>query len=215
MKNIKNLAFVTATVMTFPILVTAQEAQFSSKPYVGIDLGYSRVKDQSSDIGLALVTAVGGSASVSQDTTAYIGRLFGGYKVTENIDVELGYMTTNNITANFTGVSSGSVAYSGSVAVKVSGFDYAALLRPSISSGYNNFYVRLGGTSYTNKISGSVNGVGYADSSSGMGYQYGLGFDSAINPTTSYRVSFTRFDKMAGESGAYANVLSVGLQTSF
>ena len=123
MKNIKNLVLVTTAVITFPILVSAQESQFSSKPYVGIDVGYSRVKDQSSEIGLALVRAVGGSASVSQDSNAYIGRLFGGYKVTENIDVELGYMTTNNITASFTGVSSGSVAYSGSVDVKVSGFD--------------------------------------------------------------------------------------------
>jgi hypothetical protein len=215
MKNARPLVTAAITLLALPILVFAQEQQFSSKPYVGIDLGYSRVKDQSSDIGLALVSTVGGSATVRQDSTAYIGRLFGGYKLTENIDFELGYMTTNNLTANFTGVSSSAVAYSGSVIVKVSGLDYAALLRPSVSSGFNNFYVRLGGTSYTNKISGSVNGIGITDSSSGMGYQYGLGYDSSINQSISYRVSFTRFEKIGGESGAYANVLSAGLQTSF
>jgi hypothetical protein len=164
MKKIKNLAFLTATVMTFPALVCAQESQFSSKPYIGVDLGYSRVQDQSSDIRLELLNALGGSVSVRQDSTAYIGRLFGGYKVTENIDVELGYMTTNSISANFAGVTAGSAAYAGSLATKISGFDYAALLRPSISSGYNNFYVRLGGTSYTQKTSLSVNGAGFADS---------------------------------------------------
>jgi hypothetical protein len=213
--NNKHLGVVITALLAMPIIVSAQERQFSSKPYVGVDVGYSRVKDQSSDIGLALVSTVGGSAVVSQDSTAYVGRLFGGYKLSENIDIEVGYMSTNNVTASFSGVSSGSVAYTGSVSVKVSGFDYAALLRPSLSSGYNNFYVKLGGTSYTNKISGSVNGVGISDSTSGMGYQYGLGYDAAINESTSYRVSFTRYDKMAGESGVYANVFGIGLQTSF
>jgi len=215
MKNIRYLATAIATLLSLPILASAQEQTFASKPYVGIDLGYSRVQDQSSDIARSLVSLGGGSARVTQDSTAYLGRLFGGYKFTENLDLELGYMSTNDITAKFNGVFSNSVAYTGSVDVKVSGFDYAALLRPSISSGYNNFYVRLGGTSYTNKISGSLNGVGINDSSSGVGYQYGFGFDSSINQSVSYRVSFTRFDKMAGESGAYANIFSVGLKTNF
>jgi hypothetical protein len=213
--NNKHLDAVITALLAMPIIVFAQEKQFSSKPYVGVDVGYSRVKDQSSDIALALVNTVGGSAVVSQDSTAYVGRLFGGYKISENIDIEVGYMSTNSVTASFSGVSAGSVAYTGSVSNKVSGFDYAALLRPSLSSGYNNFYVKLGGTSYTNKLSGSVNGVGISDSTSGMGYQYGLGFDAAINESTSYRVSFTRYDKMAGESGVYANVFGIGLQTSF
>jgi hypothetical protein len=48
-----------------------------------------------------------------------------------------------------------------------------------------------------------------------MGYQYGFGYDAELGQDIMYRLAFTRIDKIAGESGTYANVLSVSFYKGF
>jgi hypothetical protein len=67
----------------------AQSASFKPGFYAGIELGYASLKDQTQETANDLVGAVGGRVSVTQDSGIFDGRLFGGYKIIENIDFEL------------------------------------------------------------------------------------------------------------------------------
>jgi hypothetical protein len=167
----------------------------------------------------ALVSLLGGAAAVSQDKYVFLGRLFAGYKVTENIDVEIGYLKTNDVNMSFNGVSSGAVAYTGSANINISGFDYSALVRPSIRSGYNNLYFRFGGTNWDTKSSYTINGnsgsINTSENTSGVGLQYGIGYDGDISTGLKSRIAFTRYDKVSGVSGNSANVFSVGIIKDF
>ncbi len=146
MPKIKNQWVVALVTVAISYSASADDGTFSARPYLGVDLGYTKVKDEAQSIANSLVSAVGGAATVSQDTSAYAGRIFAGYKVTENIDFEIAYLRTNNIGVSFSGVASNGAAYVGSSNITIGGFDYSALIRPSISSGYNNLYIRFGGT---------------------------------------------------------------------
>jgi|GEM_PF-2032278 len=72
MKIQKKIMVTCLAFMSVPSFALAQEGEFARKPYFGVDLGYTKVKDQSKDIASGLVGAVGGSATVTQDTAAYI-----------------------------------------------------------------------------------------------------------------------------------------------
>ncbi len=209
-KSIFSIALLTLTTSAF-----CEVNAFTSRPYAGVDLGYSTVKDSSQSLANTLVSTVGGAATVIQDTSAFAGRFFAGYKITENIDVEIGYLRTNNIGVNFNGVTSGAIAYTGSATLTVSGFDYAALIRPSLNSGYNNVYLRIGGTNLDSKTSVAINGTSLSESTSGMGIQYGIGYENEISPDLKSRIAFTRYDKISGISGNYSNVFSVGIFKNF
>jgi hypothetical protein len=193
----------------------ADEGAFVARPYLGVDLGYTKVKDEAQSIANSLVSAVGGAATVTQDTSAYAGRIFAGYKVTENFDLEIAYLKTNNIGVSFSGVASSGTAYVGSSNITIGGFDYSALIRPSISSGYNNLYFRFGGTNLETKTSATVNGYSVSQNTNGTGLQYGIGYDSDISTGIKSRIAFTHYDKISGVSGNYANVFSVGIIKDF
>lgn len=204
------LALLTMTSTTF-----AEESTFIARPYLGADLAYVKINDDSQSLSNELISAFGGTATASQETSKFAGRIFAGYKITENIDVELGYMQTSHFRANVSGVDSGSVAYTGSASIKVSGFDYAVLIRPSLNSGYNNLYFRIGGTNWDAKTSATLNGSTSTDTTNGGGTQYGVGYDGDITPDLKGRVAFTRYEKISGDSENYANVFSVGIFKNF
>jgi hypothetical protein len=132
-KNSTKLAFLISTLMGTSI-AQAQSMNNSTNFYVGADLGYSSVSDNSQQLANALVTSVGGSATVTQNTGVAIGRLFGGYKINENFALELGYGASSNVNYSFSGISRSSVAYTGSASESIYGLDYAVVVRPSVST---------------------------------------------------------------------------------
>jgi len=196
--------------------------EFQPKFFGGLEAGYTKVSDSTGTVATGLVSALGGSATVTQNS--YMGdlRIFGGYKLTENIDFELGYLQSSDVTMKFSGTTGSTysnTAYSGSFVSKLSGYDYGILLRPSIASGFNDVFFKIGGHRIDQKITGSVTvsstTVAYSDTNKGNGTLYGLGYDSKIASDLHIRTSLTRYAKIAGDSDTYGTIFSVGLTKAF
>src|SRR6202035_5988052 len=108
-----------AVALVSTLFVSAVHAQtFTPGFYAGGELGESRMKDQSGSFSAGMVSTLGGTAYASQDKNVFSGRLFGGYKIIENIDVELGYFQSNSYSINFNGVPRSGLAYSGNTSLK-------------------------------------------------------------------------------------------------
>lgn len=197
----------------------AQSSTFKPGIYAGAELGYAQLKDQTQETANALVNAVGGRVTVTQDRGIYDGRVFGGYKVIENIDLELGYTQSGKATQTATGVSRTNVAYTANADVSYSGVDYSVLLRPSLSSGLNNLYFRVGGTYLTQKTDVSVSTVAAAaaqsTNTSGSGYLLGVGYDIPVSKSVDIRAAYNYVGNIAGVSNNYSNRFSVGLLGKF
>ena len=127
----------------------------------------------------------------------------------------MGATQTGNINYNFAGVSRGSTAYAGTTSINVQSLDFSVLLRPSISTGFNNLYVRLGGQWAKEQASTTGNVTGGNGSVSGTGYIYGLGYDQPIDKTFDARFQINRLANIAGQSSDKATVFSVGFVGKF
>jgi hypothetical protein len=199
----------------------AAQAQSNApeKFYGGLEVGRTSIADQTGDTNSSLVSLFGGSASATQDSSMNDFRIFGGYKLNENVNFELGYLKTSSLGLNFSGVTSGSNAYTGSLSLKYSGFDYSVLLRPNISTGLNNMFFRLGGHSLKGDVDFTVTGVGgtasISDSVSGTGTLFGIGYDINIAKNIDVRVSANRLNKIGGQSDGSATIYSLGVFTRF
>lgn len=199
----------------------AAQAQSNSpeKFYGGLEVGRANVTDQTGELTRGLVSQVGGTASATQSSSVNDYRIFGGYKLNENVNFELGYVQTSSFGVNFSGRSSGSVAYAGSAGLKFAGFDYSVLLRPDVATGMNGLFFRLGGHSLksTTDVNFTVSGSNYSSTTkeSGTGTMYGIGYDLNIAKNAALRVSVNRLNKIAGQSDANATVYSVGVLTRF
>lgn len=197
----------------------AQSATFKPGFYAGIELGYASLKDQTQETANDLVGAVGGRVSVTQDSGIFDGRLFGGYKIIENIDFELGFTQSGTASQTASGVSRTNVAYTANADISNSGLDYSVLLRPSISTGFNNLFFRVGGTYLTQKtqISASAGGASASQTinTSGSGYLLGLGYDIPVSKSIDVRAAYNYVGNIAGVSNNYSNRFSIGLLGKF
>jgi hypothetical protein len=218
-KNHLTKAVVVLSAVLGTATANAQSMNNSTNIYIGAELGYTTVSDNAQLLANNLVNTVGGSAAVTQNLSVAIGRLFAGYKLNENFALELGYGASSNVNYNFSGVSRGNVAYTGTASDSVSGLDYVLVARPSVSSGLNNLYFKAGGTYYTDKVtttaSTSVASATTTFSSSGTGYLLGAGYDIPLGQDLDFRVSYSYLNNIAGLSGSYANVFSVGILKKF
>jgi hypothetical protein len=212
MKKLLMTAGLIGTVASFSVSAQTFKPQF----YAGAELGYAALENNAQTFANSLVATNGGSASVTQNSGIAVGRIFGGYKVLENVDLELGAAQTSNVNYNFSALSRTGAAYSGTTSVSVMVLDYSVLLRPSISTGFNNLYVKLGGTWAKETASTSgTNVTGGSGSYSGSGYLYGLGYDQPIDKTFDARFQINRLQNIAGQSSDKATVFSVGLLGKF
>jgi opacity protein-like surface antigen len=197
----------------------AQSSNFKAGPYAGIEFGFATVKDQTQSTANSLVSILGGTAAVTQNQSIFDGRIFGGYKIIENIDLELGYTQSSTLSQTATGVSGGGIAYSGKADISYSGFDYSILVRPSLSTGLNGLFFRAGGTYLTqqNKVSLSAGGASASETSntSGSGYLLGLGYDIPLTKSIDVRAAYNYVGNIAGVANSYSNRFSVGILGKF
>jgi len=124
--------------------------------YLGVDAGIPFGTDQPALIRQGVVSRVGGSAEVNQDSIGINGRLFAGYQVTENIGIELSVFRTTAAQFSLNGTTASRATYAGNASMQGSGFTYAAMLRPSVSTGWNQLFFRLGGHRSTSDTSTQV-----------------------------------------------------------
>lgn len=202
---------------TFSTLASAQHAN-SLKPYVGVEFGRVSFKDQTT-VASVLVNAVGGSASSVQDTGFSIGRYFAGLNVNENFGAEVAYIYSSTASATFSGVSRTAVAYTGTSTLLTSGVDYSVLVRPSVSSGVNGLFARIGGHSLSVKnevtlLTGTTSGAASA-TTSGTGLLYGVGYDGKISDKVDFRVGWTMYNTVAGITGNDNSSFTVGILAKF
>lgn len=186
-------------------------------PYAGVELGYSKVESDAQSTANSLLNEVGGAVTVTQDTSVAIGRLFGGYNINENVAVELGYIRTGDVSQRASGVAGNSVPYTASADVSVSGVDYSILLRPSIASGWNGLFGRVGGHYLEASADYSITAIGSASgniSNKGSGFLVGLGYETSIADNVGFRAGYTHYSNLAGDDG-YANVFSIGVLRKF
>lgn len=200
-------------------LVTAAFAAQAEGFYMGAGVGFSKVDNGLNDFNTDMVTLLGGSIASTQETSVQNLRLLGGYKVNENFAVEVGYVNSSKWDMSFSGTSGGSVSYSGNGNFSFSGVDVSAVLRPSIASGYNNFFAAVGVHSYKVKLGlgFNVGGTAYTSntSESGTGTLFGVGYDMNIDKGMDLRFAVTRLNKLAGQSGSNTTNYGVGLIKHF
>jgi len=162
------------------------------------------MKDQSGSLAAGLVSALGGTANASQEKNVFSGRLFGGYKIIENIDVELGYFQSNSY-SNDNGLSGSGFAYSGNVGLKFSGF--------------NGAFLKLGGQ-HSKVTDDSTDTVGTATgtasgSRTGNGYMIGLGYDFNVANNVDIRAEYNHMDSLGGNSNIVADTILIGVIGKF
>ena len=213
----KNILISTAVLAALVSSNAFAEDAKTTGAYAGAELGYSRVKNDSQELANGLVSEVGGSVIVTQDTGVAIGRLFAGYNVNENFAVELGYLHTADINLSAAGVAGNSVAYTATADASVKGVDYAVLIRPSTSTGLNGLFAKVGGHSLKASTDYSLTGtstVSFRDSVKGSGVLLGFGYQASISNNIDARATYTYYDNVAGEDG-HANVFSLGILAKF
>jgi OmpA-like transmembrane domain len=205
--------------MTAVAIATASLAAQAQGFYAGAGVGFNSVKNELSQFNSDMVDSFGGSISSKQDTSVRNLRLLGGYKVNENVAIEVGYLKSSDFALTFSGQSGGNVSYSGKGTVSFSGVDVATVLRPSIASGYNNLFATVGVHRYKANvgIGFSVAGTNYSDNSSdsGTGTLFGIGYDWKIAEGVDVRWSLTRLNKLAGDSESKTTNVGVGLIKHF
>jgi len=187
--------------------------------YLGANLGYSKLSDQTGKVNSELIGAVGGTAQSSQDSGAAAFRLFGGLSLNEYIAIELGYTKTANETLSFSGVTSLSTNYTGSFTESYSGADLGLVLHPIQLPILKFAFIDLGMTRFTEKQQGNVTtSLGsYTQNKNelGTGHFYGMGYDIPVQTNTYIRLAVNHYDSIGGDSAIKSNLATVGLLTKF
>ena len=151
-------------------------------PYIGAEAAYAKL--QSSDGGVGA------------------GRLYGGYNINENVGVELGLYRTADVDYIYPTTR---------ITVYTYGVDGSVLLRPSISTGLNGLFARIG--YHQDNVHASATNGRWADQWGG-GFMLGAGYDAKINDNLSARISYSYLNNVA-DSDYSANVGSLGLNYKF
>jgi Outer membrane protein beta-barrel domain len=185
----------------------------NSNTYAGVQLGYANSSSSGQDTANNIVRQVGGVVSVSQSSGSALGRAFAGYQFNENISTEIGIYRTSSLKANFAGVTGGSVAYTGSINAYAWGGDASILIRPSVSTGLNGLFGRVGGHWDSIEYSGCSARCA-SSSESGTGFLAGAGYDASFDKNLLGRVEYTYYDSLAGGNSS-ANTGSVSLMYKF
>ncbi|MFM1788314.1 MAG: hypothetical protein RLZZ166_781 [Pseudomonadota bacterium] len=201
-------------------LATLTSSAIAASPvYIGIDYGSSKLENSTGTVANDLVGTLGGSVVVTQDSSIGVGRLFGGYLISESAAIELGYFKTNTASLRAAGVSGGNVAYTANLGFDVTGFDVSAVFRPFQESFLKGVQFRIG--AHQSETSGSlvvtVSGTSATArvNNSGSGLLYGLGYQWDVSDTLFTRFNVNRYTSIAGESGADATIYSFGAGLRF
>lgn len=207
-----------AVILTLASSQAFAESAATNNFYVGVDAGYAKVDTQASKTAQYLANLTGLTTSYTSDDGAFVGRIFAGSNINENISAEIGYFRSSDLTNNY--VQARGTANEN---FRGQGVDFSVLLRPSVSTGLNNLFARVGG--HYSEVSGdaSVTYVGNtyslsasgSSNKSGAGFLVGLGYDLPIDKNISARVGYTYMSDLGGVSGANLNLFSAGLKLDF
>lgn len=186
----------------------AQDVPLLQRYYVGFGLGLSTLNDSTADTATGLASALGGTASGTQDTSGSSTRLFGGYHLNQTVSIELGFYQSSAISQRMSGVAGNGLGYSGSASLTSSGLDYSVLLRPGRTLNGNGVFFRLGGHYLTVNGNTTLTGtstVSVNSNLSGNGMLWGAGYDMPIQENLSARLEYLGIKNIAGKVGTSDN----------
>ena len=179
---------ITAALVALP--AAAQEPGW----YAGVSVGQSKAKDA--------CNGVPGGVSCEDSTTTF--KVFGGYQLSRNFALELGYSPE---------LAKASASGFGATAdIKASAFE--AVLIPSAPIGDFSLFFKLG--LYAAETKGSSS-VGASASDSNGGYTLGLGAGYSFTKNLGARAEWQRYDQVGGDNVGKADidVFNVGLLYRF
>jgi len=209
---------ITAVALVAASLSALAQAQ-SQGFYIGGGGNYSSINDTPEKANANFVSILGGTASTTMDTSVTSLRLVGGYKVNENFAIEVGYLNSSKFNLSASGTSGSSQAWKATGDTSFSGVDVAAIIRPSIASGYNAFFATIGMHSYKSKtgVALTVDGQTYSSvtKNSGSGTMFGAGYDLNLDKDLDLRLTYIRANKIAGESENYSNSVGASIIKHF
>ena len=138
----------------------------------GVELGFSPVDLEAEKTAQELANLSGSTVTVEYDTGSFVGRLFGEYGLSSNMDLEIGYFTTSDAEAKYT-ISGASATES----YYADGVDFSLNIK-----GDEGFYGKIGMHSSTvnGNASITIGGTTYAVTASrdGSGPLFGFGWES-------------------------------------
>lgn len=209
----------TAAAVLFALAASASFAQTSvGQTYFGFEFGSSKVDDATGTLTTSLVAGLGGSASATQDSSMSTFKALLGYKHSENVDLEVAYLKSSDINLTFAGSTRNSSSYAGTATQSLSGLEFSANLRPDVSTGWNNAFVKLGAHNFTAdyslKVTSGSASIATSGSDSGTGTLYGFGYDYPISSGSNVRIAYTKYSKVAGEDIS-GSVIAVGFTKQF
>tara|TARA_Y100000389_G_scaffold72684_1_gene69466 strand:- start:364 stop:987 length:624 start_codon:yes stop_codon:yes gene_type:complete len=178
-RRIMNKLYVYMLSLLFVInIANAEEGKFR----LGVEGGWSPVELEAEDTAQAIANALGETVTTEYDTGVFIGRLFGKYGLSSNVDFEVGYFQTSSADATYKAASG-----KASESYDVSGLDLSAVFKSE-----EGFFGKIGMHSSTvdgaAKLifgSTSVSATGSADGS-GMLFGAGVEIDNVRYGVTRY-----------------------------
>ena len=196
------LGLACSTLFTMPSL--AQNIDPVSPYYGGIALGLFIISDSTANTSASLISALGGTVSVSQETNGYTGRLFGGAHLDHVLSFELGYHQTASVAQTISGVASNNGAYTGSASLGINGWDYSILIRTHRANNHQGPFLRLGGHHLT--VGGNVkitatSSLANTTTYEGSGFLWGAGYDLPIKDSLNIRAEYLGYKNIAGKDG--------------
>lgn len=193
----------------------------SQKFYFGAELGYTKPENNTEWIENYLTQNLGGNHQAKQDNYISDLRFFGGFKVDQYLDLELGISATDDFKISINGIGNNKKSYYAAYTSSYSGLDLSAILRPFDESKLKNLYFRVGGTNLKTKeqltitTSGSNNYYSANYETIGNGYILGIGYDYPISESKFVRASWNHLGNISGISGNYVNKISLGFLGKF
>ena len=178
--------------------VVAEELTF------GIDVGYGFLDIGADSTAQEIANISGSTVTATYDTGAWVGRIYGDYKIADSTYIDVGFFMTGDVTAKYT--LAGATA---SESYSANGIDLAVVLKENEKEG---FFVK--GGIHSSTIDGNANvtisGTTYAAqaTSSGMGFVFGAGIDGDDN--SRYGVSL--YSNLGGDAAADAWLFYYGFR---
>ena len=166
----------------------------------GIDFGWAFIDIGAAKTAQNIANISGSTVTYTSDTGAFAGRIYGDYKISENIYGEVGYFLSGEVNAKYT--LSGATA---SEAYSVSGLDFSGVYK-----GDSGFFAKGGIHSSTvdGKANITISGTSYAAkaAASGTGALFGFGFDLEDGS----RYGYTFYSSLGGLADADVGLLYYG-----
>jgi len=116
----KKIIYIALLMFGFSNLINAEEGQFRG----GLEFGWTPVEIEAEKTAQAIANASGSTVLTEYDTGAFVGRIFGEYGISSNLNVEAGYFQTSGAGATYKiGTASASEDYD------IHGLDLSAVFK--------------------------------------------------------------------------------------